>query len=180
MRTKVRRMYARPDRCLLSYFSACRNPVTEYNAYARHSQSFTPNAQGTKMTTAYGKILGSLAATAIGFAIAASPALAEGDAGKGARQFNKCKTCHALEEGKNKIGPSLHGLIGRTAATVDGFRYSPAMQESGITWDMPSLDAYIESPKNFVPKGSMAFAGIRNPTQRADLLAYLQQELGAE
>lgn len=62
-----------------------------------------------------------------------SPALADGDAAKGKKVYNKCKACHTLEEGKNKAGPSLAGVIGRAAAAVDGFKYSKALKGSGLT-----------------------------------------------
>ena len=106
----------------------------------------------------------------------AGSAHAEGDAAKGERVFNKCKSCHTLEQGgKNKLGPNLFGFLGRAAGAVEGFKYSKAMLESGIVWDEEALDAYLEKPKDLVPRTKMAFPGLRNEQQRADLIAYLTQ-----
>ena len=99
---------------------------------------------------------------------------AEGDAAKGERVFNKCKSCHTLEQGgKNKQGPNLFGFMGRAAGAVEGFKYSTALLESGIVWDVEVLDAYLEKPKNVVPRGKMAFPGLRKEQDRADLISYL-------
>jgi len=101
-------------------------------------------------------------------------ALADGDAGAGKKVFNKCKTCHTLEAGVNKVGPSLAGVIGRPAGTVDGFAYSDAMKNSGITWDAEKLDQYLADPKGFVPGNKMAFVGLKKEDDRENVIAYLQ------
>ena len=103
------------------------------------------------------------------------PALAEGDAAKGEKIYKRCAACHSLEAGKKKIGPSLAGLFGRAAGSVDGFKYSKAMAGSDIVWDAETLDKYLENPRKFIPKNKMAFGGLRKPEQRADLIAYLEQ-----
>ena len=123
------------------------------------------------------------AIVALGLA-GAGPALAvEPDLKKGARVFKKCQACHTLEEGgANKVGPNLYGMFTRGAAAVDGFRYSKAMVakagEAGFTWDDPTLDAYLTKPRDVVPGGSMAFAGLRKEKDRINLIAYLKQETG--
>jgi cytochrome c len=89
--------------------------------------------------------------------------------------FNRCKICHTLEAGAgNRVGPNLHGVIGRKAGTADGFAYSEAMKSSGITWDQDTIAKYLQDPKGFVPGNKMAFPGIADPAQLADLLAYLK------
>lgn len=109
--------------------------------------------------------------------LAAGPASASGDAEKGSAVFKKCKACHSLVAGKHKLGPSLAGVIGRTAGTADGYRYSKAMKaygDSGVVWTEESLDAYLEAPRKIVKGTKMTFAGLKKPQQRADLIAYLQ------
>lgn len=108
--------------------------------------------------------------------LASGTALADGDPAKGKKVYNKCKACHALEAGKNKIGPSLAGIFGRKAGSVEGFKYSDAMQGSGIVWDEEQLEAYLENPKKFMPGTKMAFAGLKKEDDREDVLAYLKEE----
>lgn len=102
------------------------------------------------------------------------PALADGDAAAGKKVFNKCRACHSIEPGKNKIGPSLSGGVGREAGTVEGFKYSKAMKSSGVVWDEESLDAYLADPRGYIPKNKMAFAGLRKEDDREDVIAYLK------
>lgn len=107
----------------------------------------------------------------------ASPALAEGDAAKGEKVFLKCKACHEVEKGVNKVGPTLKGVVGRKAASVEGYKYSEAMiakGTEGIVWDEATLAAYLPDPKAFVPKTKMAFAGLKKPEDVADMIAYLK------
>ena len=92
--------------------------------------------------------------------------------------FKKCKACHTVEPGKKKIGPSLHGIIGKTAGTVEGFKYSKAMiayGTAGTVWDDHTLSAYLEAPRKVVKGTKMAFPGLKKPEDRADVIAYLQQ-----
>jgi len=91
----------------------------------------------------------------------------------GARVFAQCRTCHAIEEGVNRVGPSLHGIIGRTAGQVAGYSYSAANKASGKVWDNETLFAYLEDPRGYIPGTKMAFVGLKNPQQRADVIAYL-------
>lgn len=100
-----------------------------------------------------------------------------GDAAAGKKVFNKCKACHTLEEGgKKRVGPNLYGIIGKTAGTSEGFKYSKAMTESGIVWDEAQLGAFLTKPKDVVPKTKMAFPGIKKPEQLENLLAYIVEQ----
>lgn len=111
----------------------------------------------------------------IGLSTAATlPAAAEGDAAAGEKVFRRCAACHAVEAGKNKVGPSLAGLFGRTSGSVEGFKYSPAMAGAGITWDEETVDAYLTNPRGYIKGNRMAFPGLKNPKQRADVIAYLK------
>lgn len=103
-------------------------------------------------------------------------AMAEGDSAKGEKIFKKCAACHSVEAGKNKVGPSLHGVVGRPAGSVEGFKYSDAMKESGIVWDEATLDSFLTKPKDVVPKTRMAFPGLKDEEDRQDVIAYLKHE----
>lgn len=108
------------------------------------------------------------------FCAAATPALAQaGDAARGKSVFARCALCHDVKPGPKKIGPSLSGLFGRTSGITAGFAYSPAMQKAKIKWDAKSLDAFLTKPTALVPGNRMAFAGLPNATDRANLIAYL-------
>ena len=102
------------------------------------------------------------------------PAHAEGDAAKGQKVFAKCKTCHEIATAKNKVGPTLQGVIGRKAGTVEGFKYSEAMINSGVTWDAATIAEYVAKPKEFIAGNKMAFAGLKKEDEIADLVAYIQ------
>lgn len=107
---------------------------------------------------------------------------AGGDAAAGQRVFNQCRACHTVDAGgRAGVGPNLHGVIGRRAAAIDGFRYSPSMRqraEGGLTWTEDNLRAYLRNPKEVVPAGTMSFPGLRNDQQLNDLIAYLRQQQG--
>ena len=103
----------------------------------------------------------------------ASPALAA-DAVAGAKVFKtQCAVCHSPAAGKNLVGPSLFGIVGRKASSAPGFKYSAANKASAVTWDAATLDKYLPNPRAFIPGTTMTFAGLKNDTQRADLIAYL-------
>ena len=117
-----------------------------------------------------------LASLIAGFLLLGShAALAEGDVAKGEKVYKKCKACHALEAGKNKVGPSLAGIFGRNAGTVEGFKYSAAMKDSGIVWDDATMDSFLAKPKEVVPKTRMAFPGLKKEQDRMDVIAYLKE-----
>jgi cytochrome c len=98
-----------------------------------------------------------------------------GDAEAGARVFRtQCGACHVVEAGKNRVGPSMFGLMGRVSGTVEGFRYSAANRDAKLTWTPEVLDKYLVNPKETIPGTTMAYVGLKNPTQRADLIAYLE------
>ena len=97
------------------------------------------------------------------------------DLKKGKKVFNKCKACHALEAGKKKVGPSLHGVFGRTPGSVDGFKYSKAMADSGIVWDETTIAEYLRQPRKYIPGNKMAFAGLKKQADIDNLMAYLKE-----
>ena len=98
-----------------------------------------------------------------------------GDASRGAKVFQACAACHSLEAGQNMTGPSLHGVWGRKAGTLQDFiRYSDALKQSGVVWTEDSLDKWLTNPASFIPGNQMTFAGINSVKARRDLIAYLE------
>lgn len=98
------------------------------------------------------------------------------DLDNGKSVFNKCRACHQVGEGaKNLVGPVLNGLIGRKAGTVEGYSYTEANKNSGITWDEPTFREYIRSPRAKIPNTKMVFAGLSDEKDVEDLLAFLKQ-----
>ena len=97
-----------------------------------------------------------------------------GDAVKGEKVFGQCKTCHVAEKGVNRVGPSLYGVVGRTAGIIENFKYSPANKNSGLVWTEAQLFTYLEAPQKVVKGTYMAFAGLKKPQDRADVIAYLK------
>lgn len=97
----------------------------------------------------------------------------EGDAAKGEKVFAKCKACHEIATEKNKVGPTLRGIIGRKAGSVPGFKYSAAMIDSGVTWDATIIAEYVAKPKEFIPGNKMSFVGLKKAGDLQDLIAYI-------
>lgn len=101
-----------------------------------------------------------------------------GDVERGADLYSQCIGCHEVGEGaRDRIGPQLNGIFGRRAGAIEGYRYSPAMDRmgaDGLTWTLETLDAYLENPRILVSGTRMSFRGMREPQDRADVLAYLR------
>jgi cytochrome c len=115
-----------------------------------------------------------LAAAAFGAAVAAPLAAQAGDPSTGRSVFkSQCGICHSPSEGKNVVGPSLFGVVGRHTASVTGFHYSVGNQNANLNWDEATLDKYLDSPKAIVPGTAMNFGGIKDSDKRADVIAYL-------
>jgi len=95
------------------------------------------------------------------------------DVEKGKAVFEQCAACHSLDGSGDFDGPTLKGVIGRKAGSLEDYRYSAAMKRSDVVWDAVTLDKYVADPQAFIPGNRMAFAGISDKTQRDDLIAYL-------
>lgn len=116
-----------------------------------------------------------LAIAAIVTAGAAGGAVAQ-DLAAGETSYKKCLACHAIgENAKNKVGPVLNGLEGRKAGTIEGYNYSAANKNSGITWDAQTFAEYIKDPRAKIPGTKMVFPGIKNENEIKNLWAYLSQ-----
>ncbi len=120
----------------------------------------------------------------LALAVSAGQALASGDAGKGEKVFKKCKACHSLKAGKNKVGPSLAGIVGRKAGSASKYKYSKGMKAAaakGLTWDEESLEKYIANPTNYLrdylgdkkAKGKMSFK-LKKDGDRDNVVAFLK------
>ena len=118
-------------------------------------------------------------AAAVSASLPATPAAAQ-DAAAGQRVFNQCRACHTINEGgRSGVGPNLHGIVDRAAGSREGFRYSANLREQATTaslvWNEATLTRYLTNTKDVLPQGSMAFAGLRQPQQVADVIAYLRR-----
>lgn len=101
--------------------------------------------------------------------------LAAGDPDKGANVFKKCAACHKLEEGANGTGPTLHNVVGRPVNAIEGFNYSGNLTKVGDAWTPENLFTFLQNPRAAAPGTTMGFAGLRKETERADIIAFLNQ-----
>jgi len=105
--------------------------------------------------------------------------IAGGDPAAGKLVFRKCQVCHSLEPGKDVLGPSLAGIIGRKSGVESNYAYSPAMKDANLTWDAKTLDGYLDDPQKFVPGNKMPFPGLKTAQDRADVIAFLAAPAGS-
>ncbi len=106
--------------------------------------------------------------------VLAPAARGDGDPQTGEAVFKKnCAICHTTEDGKNKIGPSLHGIVGRHSASLPNFQYSDGMKSADKTWDVQNLDSYLANPRGLVAGTKMVFVGLKNEQDRQNVIAYL-------
>jgi cytochrome c len=119
-------------------------------------------------------IVAGLAASAVAGGTAF--AQAKGDPVAGKKVFMRCIACHAVQPGAGaKMGPNLAGVVGRKSGSAAGFKYSAAMQKAKLTWNEATLDKWLTKPSGLVPGTSMAFPGLPNPADRANVIAYLKK-----
>jgi cytochrome c len=117
-------------------------------------------------------------ALALALALATEAAAgADGDPARGEQLYARCQACHALAY--DRVGPRHCGLLGRRAGSVPGFGYSAAMMQSGIVWTAKALDRFLAAPLGVVPGTTMTYAGVADPKERADLIAFLKRESAA-
>jgi cytochrome c len=111
--------------------------------------------------------------------VASTGTAAAQNAEQGESVFKKCRICHDVGEGaKNKIGPLLNNIVGRKAASIEGYAYSSdlkALAEQGFVWNETNLDKYLDNPKSVVGKGKMVFPGLKDEQDRKDVIAYLKK-----
>jgi cytochrome c len=119
-------------------------------------------------------MLGQYLALAVGaIAAAGLPAIAQAeDAPAGQRDFSRCAACHSTEPGKNGVGPSLAGVVGRSSGGAPDYSYSTAMKNAHVTWDAATLDRFLANPQSVV-RGTKMFVNIPDATARGNVIAYL-------
>lgn len=110
--------------------------------------------------------------TASGFAVLVAAA----DVDAGAKVFNKCKACHVLETGKNRVGPYLHGVVGRDIASAEGFKYSETLLGMDGVWTYDTLNGFLENPRGYAEGTKMGFAGLKKEEDRANVIAYIESQ----
>ena len=116
------------------------------------------------------------AAMAVASAFVTTGAASAQDVAAGEKSFAKCRACHQVgPTARNVVGPKLNGIFGRVAGTVEGYNYSAANKKSGVTWTAEVFAKYIQNPRAFMPGNKMAFAGLKNEKEIADLTAFLKQ-----
>jgi cytochrome c2 len=107
------------------------------------------------------------------FVVASTPLVRAADVEKGKAVFEQCAACHSLDGSGDYDGPTLKGIMGRKAGSLEDYRYSAAMKRSDVTWDVTTLDTYVTDPQAFIAGNRMAFAGIADKAERDDLIAFL-------
>ena len=133
-----------------------------------HTREFTARQRISLATTAVAGIL--TAAFVSALALAQTPP--EGDPVHGKALYQSCAACHSIDD--NDLGPKHRGVVGRRAGSIEDYTYSPALKNSGLTWDKPTLDRWLTNPSELVPGTKMYFK-IDDPHKRADIIAYLEQ-----
>jgi len=109
--------------------------------------------------------------------VAFADVYAVADAGAGERLFRQCQACHSLHPGQNGVGPSLHGVVDRPKHAADGFGYSDALLATSGAWDAETLSAFIENPRSYAPGTAMAYNGMSDVEDRANLIAFLATQV---
>ena len=114
--------------------------------------------------------------TSLSLLVSGAAFAADGDPVAGKRTFAQCSACHTVVKGKNTLGPSLYGVIGRKAGTAEGFKnYSPAMKKTDIVWTEENIAEYLANPKGFIPGNRMIFVGLKKEADRENVIAYIKQ-----
>ena len=158
---------------LVSVSACSKKPAEDTTTAAPAETAATPATENTATPTAADtKVAADNTDTLAGVKFASYT----GDAAAGEKSFAVCKTCHAIEAGKNMIGPSLHGVVGRPAGSIAGFTYSAANKGSGIVWSQEKLFQYLEAPQRIVPGTKMTYTGLKDPQARANVIAYLKTQ----
>ena len=120
------------------------------------------------------------ASPASGQAVVQATPIATGDPAAGRQVFRKCQACHSIEPGKNILGPSLAGIVGRKSGAEPGYSYSQAMKQANIVWDEKTLNSYLADPQKAIPGNKMPFPGLKTEHDRTDVIAFLASPVGSQ
>lgn len=134
-----------------------------------------------KLTLAFAAVLAAPFSFAVpAFADGIDGRLSTADPANGERLFRQCKACHTVEKGgASRVGPNIYSVVGAEVASVDGYRYSSALRDLGGNWTADQLDGFLENPRKAVSGTKMSFRGLSDPRDRADVIAYLNQQSDA-
>lgn len=146
---------------------------------ASHNHATTTQPQPVVQSSDQSKKQASSAAAPASAPVSGSRAVLNTQAAAGQQVYRKCQACHSLEPGKNGLGPTLNGIVGEKAGHVSNYNYSPAMKNSGLTWDAATLNAYLTDPQKTVPGNKMPFPGLKTENERSAVIAYLTAPSGA-
>lgn len=150
------------------------HPASVVNAGRQVVMLITFDGHITGVMAIMNKVGVSFGMIVLGAGLAMGSAAQAGDAVKGEKVFKKCKACHYVDKAKNKTGPHLVDILDRAAGSIEGYKYSKAMANSGLIWDEATLTAYLKAPKKFVKGTKMAFAGLKKDADIANVIAYLR------
>ena len=187
--TEVAKAPSAPDQPSLQTSPAAQAPSTSKVSSAPAASNAPPPAAENDTPASHNHAAANTPQTNMAQAPAAAPAPASqpapnvgatpaaiaggGDPAAGKLVFRKCQVCHSLEPGKDVLGPSLAGIIGRKSGVEPNYAYSPAMKSANLTWDAKTLDAYLDDPQKLVPGNKMPFPGLKTPQDRSDVIAFI-------
>ena len=163
---------------LRSHAAACGHPFPaasdrQPGAIGRRARAST--LPGCSLPALAGRVAARVVALVVALA-GVAPALAQSvDIRRGEALFAECSACHSMKAGEHGVGPSLAGIAGRRAATIEGFRYSPAMRRATLDWTAQNLDAFIADPQKLMPGNRMPYSGLAQERDRAELVAWLMR-----
>lgn len=159
--------------------TAAENDTSVAHNHSATNPPQTDVAQGPAAAPAPASTPAAAPASSAGAIGATAAPIAGGDPAAGKLVFRKCQVCHSLDPGKDILGPSLAGIIGRKSGAAPNYAYSPAMKDANLTWDAKTLDAYLDDPQKMVPGNKMPFPGLKTAQDRLDVIAYMAAPAGS-
>ena len=156
--------------------TAIPGPATSASGSAAQATAEHAASAGSGTPPARAPVIAAATPPPASMSASGSPTAGGGDVTAGRQVFRKCQGCHSLDPGKNLVGPSLSGIIGKKSGSDPNFAYSPAMKEASVAWNRDTLDAYLADPQKTVPGNRMPFPGLKSDHDRADVIAFLEAQ----